>query len=254
MCVLSWLISLILVVVHPRYSLACCIIVGGGWESWGNGNDWNTYSRRGLPNIHTHVRPLWSQVFPDVNCFCFFPKKEKSHKLVGMRLEKHLDKIREQYQAQKNEEEERKTRYRDSPHIAHKEVDPNSNELTSSQTPEASPVPTQRGLPPTQQQGLGAREESPAPVAPTYPASGGLQHAPPPARSEAPPMAPPTQHPQPPPPFVESREISPALVNGTGKSGSPMDGDALFQYAWYHGSITREDATTRLDKFGGFDG
>ena len=188
-----------------------------------------------------------------------------------MRLEKHLDKIREQYQAHKTEEEERKIRYRDSPRVGHKEQGGpdqpgggDNNSLTSSQTPEASPVPVPRGIPPAQGN---ARETSPVPnpvpstptrvlPAPVQPPTNQLP--PPMVRNEAPvsPGPVPTPAPmvqQPPPPLAEQREISPALSNGA-KSGSPQDGDALFQYAWFHGSITREEAMSRLDKFGGFDG
>eukprot|EP00731_Ephydatia_muelleri_P008018 Em0004g356a len=188
-----------------------------------------------------------------------------------MRLEKHLDKIREQYQAHKTEEEERKIRYRDSPRVGHKEQGGpdqpgggDNNSLTSSQTPEASPVPVPRGIPPAQGN---ARETSPVPnpvpstptrvlPAPVQPPTNQLP--PPMVRNEAPVLPGPVPTPapmvqQPPPPLAEQREISPALSNGA-KSGSPQDGDALFQYAWFHGSITREEAMSRLDKFGGFDG
>lgn len=50
---------------------------------------------------------------------CF--SQDRASKLVGLRLEKHLDKIREQYQQQKQEEEERRQRYHTgySPQVAH---------------------------------------------------------------------------------------------------------------------------------------
>ena len=44
--------------------------------------------------------------------------QNRASKLVGLRLEKHMEKVREQYQQQKNEEEERRIVYH-SPHIAH---------------------------------------------------------------------------------------------------------------------------------------
>ena len=180
-----------------------------------------------------------------------------------------MDKIREQYQAHKNEEEERKIRYRDSPHVGHKEMGDQSGangentSLTSSQTPEASPVPVQRGIPP---QG-NVRETSPVPNNPPVPSTPThvlpAQPVPlpvlppanqPPLMMREAPVSPGIQQPPPPPPpLAEKREISPALGNSA-KSSSPQDGDVLFQYAWFHGPITREEATARLDKFGGYDG
>ena len=51
--------------------------------------------------------------------------QDRASKLVGLRLEKHMEKIRGQYQAQKAEEEERRLRY-NSPHVAHKETEDTS--------------------------------------------------------------------------------------------------------------------------------
>ena len=58
------------------------------------------------------------------------PSQDRASKLVGMRLEKHMDKIREQYQAQKAEEEEKRQRY-NSPHVARHELE-HSQEHTPS--------------------------------------------------------------------------------------------------------------------------
>ena len=46
---------------------------------------------------------------------CLLLPQDRAAKLVGFRLEKHMDKIREQYNAQREEEEIKKQHYH-SPH------------------------------------------------------------------------------------------------------------------------------------------
>lgn len=48
------------------------------------------------------------------------PPQDRASKLVGLRLEKHMEKIREQYQQQKEEEEKKRILYH-SPQLLHKD-------------------------------------------------------------------------------------------------------------------------------------
>ena len=208
-----------------------------------------------------------------------------------MRLEKHLDKLREQYKAQK-EEEETKRQFYHSPETARREgvdgsessreaLDDSVEVSTHSEhTPEPSPGPEQRELPVSSTDGnvashmVGQRvlpEPAPKPkVAPQVaPRPSGQANVSPPASQpnggRAGPTTynpyPPPAQPAPPSPKETNRQPSPrqhGLIH-TAPPTSPAqpttpDKEALFAFAWYHGSIPRDEALRRLEGVGGYDG
>lgn len=238
--------------------------------------------------------------------------QNRASKLVGLRLEKHLEKLREQYKVQK-EEEETKRQFYHSPGTARREgVDGSessgdgqldaSMEMSthSEQTPEPSPASQQRSpeappqpvhevqlpqaaapvhtspahkvapighkvfppepapkpkVPPqvaprpsarSKPDGVTQDETPPTAAYNPYPAP--VQAAPPSPREAVVERFPSPQQPAPPPPQVQP-VAAPVAPPGT----SP-DKEALFAFAWYHGSIPRDEALHRLEGVGGFDG
>lgn len=177
------------------------------------------------------------------------PTQNRASKLVGMRLDKHLDKLRAQYEAQKQEEEDKKNFFRSSPNASQRsetdQGDDNSQIELSSTPPsgpsiESSPAHVHRDTTPV------------APVVREAPP----QPAPKPQRThEAPPVPPERQTPYnpypaptgPPPPRM-SPDIQTPVERLT------PDKEALFSFAWYHGTIPRDEAVVRLTSMGGFDG
>lgn len=201
-----------------------------------------------------------------------------------MRLEKHLDKLREQYKAQK-EEEETKRMFFHSPETARREgVDgsessggalDDSAEMSShsEQTPEHSPAFEQRER--SEEMTDGGVSSHMAHVQreqPTNPRTPPQVAPRPSAQSRANPSAPqpngervvPAVHNQyqqqgrpynPYPPPAGPAPTSPRGVMPTevAPPTSP-DKEALFAFAWYHGSIPRDEALRRLEGVGGYDG
>ena len=193
---------------------------------------------------------------------------------MGLRLEKHLDKVREQYKQQKEEEELRRKLY-NSPHLLHPD-DVNDKEESTDMSvgtsehsggvpspggspimppkvapkpnkPTPAPKPSRDNTPQTSLGSNGVVDEPPRFQQPQtgqpynpYPAP--TQPAPPP--QPAPRRVSPQQQ-QPIPPIPQPRTASPA--------GSP-DKEALFVFAWYHGAIPRDEAVRRLEAFGSYDG
>jgi hypothetical protein len=144
---------------------------------------------------------------------------DRVSKLVGFRLEKHMDKIREQYNAHREEEEIKKQLYH-SPHSARRgsqsegeDVDENhstSNTPPSTNTPERTPEPpAPRNQPPPVAPRPGT---SPKPTpAPRPPKRSDVQVTP---QSSGPPQPPaPYRPPQPPAPYSESPPQPPAPYN-----------------------------------------
>lgn len=206
-----------------------------------------------------------------------------------------MEKLRDQYKAQK-EEEETKRQFYHSPGTAHHdgmEADRSggdessegqlegSAEISSNfeQTPEPSPALNLRemtdssaGHPPLGQRVLpepkpAAKPKVAPPVAPR--SAGHSKMAPqvnggnhpaynpyPPPTQAAPPSPnqverlPSPQQPAPLPP--QSIVSAPPVVPSSSSPGS--DKEALFAFAWYHGSIPRDEALRRLEGVGGFDG
>lgn len=224
--------------------------------------------------------------------------QNRASKLVGLRLEKHLDKLREQYKAQKDEEETKRQFYH-SPDTARREgVDggedssegqmDGSMELSShsEQTPEPSPAMNQRdragsdAVIMASSQPLGQKvlpEPAPKPQPPQVapcPAAhskvppqangGALANAPAynpyPAPTQAAPPSPKQTvetlppSPQHPAPLHVAPPIAPSVATPTSPGGGGGDKEALFAFAWYHGSIPRDEALRRLEGVGGFDG
>ena len=219
---------------------------------------------------------------------------------MGLRLEKHLDKLREQYKAQKHEEETKRQFYHSPETIRREGVDgenssegmEGSMELSShsEQTPEPSPalnqreeavsnvttVPAghhmgQRVLPEPVGHHMGQRvlpEPAPKPkvapqVAPrpskvtpqangSAPSNPTAAYNPYPAPTQAAPPSP-QRHPSPqqPAPLPPPQAVAAPPTNVPPGGG---DKEALFAFAWYHGSIPRDEALRRLEGVGGFDG
>ena len=188
---------------------------------------------------------------------------------MGLRLEKHLDKLRSQYEVQKQEEEDKKNFFRSSPNASQRSenTDQNSNSQTElSITPpsgpsvEASPIHTRREMTPPLPLQPAFNEAPPlqpafkeAPPQPAPKPRRGVENGPPPPappERRFPPQeaAPYNPYPAPtgPPP-----QVSPDPTNGDRLS---PDKEALFSFAWYHGTIPRDEAMTRLNSMGGFDG
>lgn len=196
-----------------------------------------------------------------------------------------MDKLREQYKVHK-EEEETKRQFYHSPGTAHREGvdgDDSSDQFDGSMevsshselTPEPSPALNQRdeimdAAPPSNQfLGQGYSQTSHKPkecplksplvqlVMPGFPPqingnSPGYNPYPPPTQA-APPSPnvverpPSPQQPAPIPP----QRVTPPTTQPT--AASP-DKEALFAFAWYHGSIPRDEALRRLEGVGGYDG
>ena len=207
---------------------------------------------------------------------------------MGLRLEKHLDKVREQYKAQKEEEETKKKFYHSPDTMRRDDIDgeeesseggTESLDHSSEFTPEQSPAPQVRSMSPQ------APSPQPSPLAthrimhnpqangPTSPheVKGvpdlALQHQVP-GESQGGqaggynPYPPPTTAAPPSPPSQERTPVTTptSLASATAipvpsvPRGNVQDKEALFAYAWYHGSIPRDEALRRLESVGGFDG
>lgn len=221
---------------------------------------------------------------------------------MGLRLEKHLEKLREQYKAQKDEEETKRQFYH-SPETTRRDgldggeeessegqMD-GSMELSSQfeQTPEPSPALNQREQGDAVHTGhpLGQRvlpEPAPKPkvAPPVAPRSSSIVTPPvaprpskvtPQANGSGPASSPaynpypaPTQAAPPSPKQVERlpspqqpapvppQAVDPPVAPPTNASPGGGDKEAMFAYAWYHGSIPRDEALRRLEGVGGFDG
>lgn len=211
---------------------------------------------------------------------------------MGLRLEKHLDKLREQYKAQK-EEEETKRQFYHSPDTARREgIEGNesgeeildgSAEIStpSEQTPEPSPaleqkevagsstdgeiighMHGQRVLPEPTSTPRAPPQVAPRPsrqprVSPSGPQANGGQVGP----TAYNPYPPPAQPAPPSPREVHglaqqhglTQPINPAPAAEAAQPTTP-DKEALFAFAWYHGSIPRDEALRRLEGVGGYDG
>ena len=205
--------------------------------------------------------------------------------MIGLRLEKHLDKVREQYKQQKEEEELRRKLY-NSPHLLR--ADGGDNDLEGSGdvsvgtsehtggtgtpspggspnmppkfTPQVAPKPTKptpapkpnRDTNQTVVSSNGVVDDSAnfavqqQPYNP-YPAP--TQPAPPPHVSPEPSSR---QPPQPAP--RRSPQQGPPVPQPRNASPASPDKEALFVFAWYHGAIPRDEAVRRLEGMGGFDG
>ena len=221
-----------------------------------------------------------------------FPLQKRASKLVGFRLDKHLDKVREQYKQQKEEEELRRKLY-NSPHLLRADGDDRegSTELsigsgggasdhTGEPSPQGSPImahkvapevapkpnkptpapkPTKDAAPQTVVSSNGVVDEpislqqQQTPYNP-YPAPS--QPAPPPQISPEPNVRPPQpkQPPQPAPRRTTPSQQPPAPQPRNMSSTPSPDKEALFVFAWYHGAIPRDEAVRRLEAVGGFDG
>ncbi len=173
--------------------------------------------------------------------------QNRASKLVGLRLEKHLDKLRTQYEVQKQEEEDKKNFFRSSPNASQRSDQIGDSQIELSTTPpsgpsvEASPAHAH------------SSDTTPVAVVVVPPPT-----APKPLRSieaASPPVPPERQIPYnpypaptgPPPPRV-SPDIQTPMERLT------PDKEALFSFAWYHGTIPRDEAVVRLNSLGGFDG
>lgn len=216
--------------------------------------------------------------------------ENRASKLVGLRLEKHLDKLRAQYEAQKQEEEDKKNFFQSSPNASQRSETTDQtgdSQIDVSFTPpsqsslQPSPEPQRRASPlsPAGQSSLPLAREPPPQPAPKPaarprreeqhqngnipPASKGIEleqprsYPPaPPERRYPPPEQPAPYNPYPPPqqqPTPPPRE-SPDLHHGTMPDRLTPDKEALFSFAWYHGTIPRDEAVARLSALGGFDG
>lgn len=205
-----------------------------------------------------------------------------------------MDKLREQYKAQKEEEETKRQFYHSPETARHEGMDSNgqlegSAELSShsEQTPEPSPLLQQREeredfTPPSPSHQLQPHPPQPAPkpgkappqVAPRpspgvgqprgvgQPNGGRVGGSPPTSPAAYNPYPPPSQaapvpkedrlpSPQQPAPLPPVSQHVTAPV--APPRGSP-DKEALFAFAWYHGSIPRDEALRRLEGVGGYDG
>ncbi len=212
---------------------------------------------------------------------------------MGLRLERHLEKLRNQYKAQKDEEETKRQFYH-SPGTVHKDGADGSSEgqlddsmelsSHSEQTPEPSPALQQRTAldsPPhhhsssTREQPMEPKSHPPQ-VAPrpnpqtswtTAPTSNGgrVDGRTPPTSPAAYNPYPPPSHAAPPSPLgqvnrlpspqqpapIAPQQVAPPMVP---PSATTPDKEALFAFAWYHGSIPRDEALHRLEEVGGYDG
>lgn len=203
--------------------------------------------------------------------------------MVGLRLEKHLDKVREQYKQQKEEEELRRKLY-NSPHLLRPDMDQElegSSDLSieagehtgGEPSPGGSPSMSHK-MPP--QVAPKPSKPTPAPKPSREPqtvvSSNGVVDEPvsfPPPQQPYNPYPPPTQ-PAPPPhvsPEPGSGVVQPPqpAPRRTQPQGAPVppartttptspDKEALFVFAWYHGAIPRDEAVRRLEGMGGYDG
>lgn len=196
-----------------------------------------------------------------------------------------MDKLREQYKVHK-EEEETKRQFYHSPGTAHREGvdgDDSSDQFDGSMevsshselTPEPSPALNQRDeimdAAPPSNQFLGQRVLPDQPQAQRVPPQvaprpTGHARVPPQINGNSPgynPYPPPTQAAPPSPNVVERlpspqqpapippQRVTPPTTQPT--AASP-DKEALFAFAWYHGSIPRDEALRRLEGVGGYDG
>ncbi len=184
--------------------------------------------------------------------------------------------MREQYKAQK-EEEETKRQFYHSPDTARREeveesessggMLEDSTEIIShlEQTPEPSPALDLKEIvssrtvaaPKTKMPPQVAPRPSGQPrVSPSVPQANGGKVGPPvhnpyPAPAEPAPLYPPSS-----PRDVEmlsSPKLAPPTPTEVAPPTSP-DKEALFAFAWYHGSIPRDEALRRLEGVGGYDG
>lgn len=231
-----------------------------------------------------------------ISCMCLYSVQDRASKLVGLRLEKHMEKIREQYQQQKNEEEERRLFY-NSPHIAHRDAEDGGEDQQSNSTPSPSvtPVRTPEHTPESSPYVAPKPAQKPAPKVAPKPAP---KQAPKPAPKPAPrpavsqpnnvngtqgsPPSSPTHHSRPlppqqapynpypppsqpaPPPRVSPPQSTQQVVEHAPVVASPpspphaqhttADQEPLFAFAWYHGSIPRDEAVRRLEAMGNYDG
>ena len=224
---------------------------------------------------------------------------------MGLRLEKHLEKLREQYKAQKEEEETKRQFYHREGVDGNESSDGQPDESMeisthSEQTSEHSPAPQERDVvqdvpdvshstqeipPPVAALGHRVLPESspkhkptppePAPkpkvlpqTAPRPPVrgvplvnNGRMNESTPPVSSSYNPYPPPTQAAPPSPKDVgkhSNPQQPPLLPQAVAPPTSPQqhnpDKEALFAFAWYHGSIPRDEALHRLEGVGGYDG
>ena len=222
-----------------------------------------------------------------------------------------MDKLRHQYEIQKQEEEEKRTFYRESPAVSQRsdQIDVHTDHtgsIDTSSTPPSQPSPEESPEPVRQQPPQPAPRPAPKPkqrrdqMQPAPPQQQQeVQHqqqpqvhrqqpqqqifngevvidrsAPPPIppdrevmidRSAPPPIPPdrgyntapynpypPPSQPAPPPRTSPDIPQSPSPQQQDDRS--TPDKEALFSFAWYHGSIPRDEAVARLTALGGFDG
>lgn len=216
---------------------------------------------------------------------------KRASKLIGFRLDKHLDKVREQYKQQKEEEELRRKLY-NSPHLLRPDGDERegSTDLsvgsvgTSDHTgeepsphgspsmtpkvppqvapkpnkPTPAPKPSRETTPQTVVSSNGVVDE---PIifqqqqqgGPYNPYPAPTQPAPPPHVSPEPGHV--VQPPQPAPRRTTPSQQPPASQPRSKSPATPSpDKEALFVFAWYHGAIPRDEAVRRLEGVGGYDG
>ena len=180
-----------------------------------------------------------------------------------------MDKLREQYKAQK-EEEETKRQFYHSPDTARREGTTGSDEdqlddsmemsSHSEQTPEPSPALNQ------QRERVGSDSREPMgrrvlpDVAPKPKVTPEVAPCPSKVTNGGNVNNPPLYNPYPPPaeaaPPCPKRHLKPSQPPTAAPTspGVTPDKEALFAFAWYHGSISRDEALRRLDGVGGFDG
>ncbi len=204
---------------------------------------------------------------------------------MGLRLEKHLDKLREQYKAQREEEETKKKFFQhgeDTDGAESSEGGTESTEHSVEFTPEDSPAPVGRNISPqapspqpsplathrimhdpqanggtvSSREVQGDGDAAPrSKLASTHQSSidkpdGKVGYNPYPPPSVA---APPSPHSQERTPVTTPTSLASATAIPS-PTGGTSDKEALFVYAWYHGSIPRDEALKRLESVGGFDG
>ena len=202
-----------------------------------------------------------------------------------------MDKLRAQYEAQKQEEEDKKNFFRSSPNASQRSEGTDQagdSQVDLSSTPPDQPSPEstpehqrrESPLPPARQSPLPVVREPPPQTAPKpsarprreepRPQNGEIPPSPrsvepdqprsyppaPPERRYPPPEQPAPYNPSPPPqqqPAPPPRE-SPELSPSSQTDRLTPDKEALFSFAWYHGAIPRDEAVARLSAMGGFDG
>ena len=200
-----------------------------------------------------------------------------------------MEKLREQYKAQKDEEETKRQFYH-SPDTARREgtTDGESSDgqldgsmevsSHSEQTPEPSPALNQREragsdvplgqkvLPEPAPKPKVAPQVAPRPAAHskvtpqvnggtigTSQASPAYNPYPPPTQAAPPSPKQAQRHPSPQQPApLPPQPVDPPMAPPPTSPGG--DKEALFAFAWYHGSIPRDEALRRLEGVGGFDG